>query len=87
MTQILPAQGAAQAAQAFEANALGELFEPMFETVDTADGPFGGGIGESTFRPMLTHAIAEAVAAHGGLGLAAPVLQQMLQMQETVKMR
>ncbi|MBN9507871.1 MAG: rod-binding protein [Alphaproteobacteria bacterium] len=85
MTQILPAKDMAQAAQAFEANALGELFQPMFDTVDTSDGLFGGGIGESTFRPMLTHAIAEAVAAHGGLGLAAPVMQQMLRMQETVK--
>lgn len=72
----------AAAAQAFEGQTLGQLFAPMFETVDSADGAFGGGAGEAAWRPMLTDAIGKAVAAHGGLGLAAPVMQQLLRAQE-----
>lgn len=71
-----------QAAQAFEANALSQLLAPMFDTVDTSGGVMGGGEAEKAWRPMLTDAIAKHIAAHGGLGLAAPVLRQMLQMQE-----
>lgn len=74
--------GAAAAAQAFEGNALGQLFGPMFDTVNSAGGPFGGGAGEAAWRPMLTDAIGRTVAAHGGLGLAAPVMHQLLQAQE-----
>ena len=72
----------AKAAQAFEANTLAELLKPMFDTVDTAHGAFGGGDGEAAWRPMLVDAMAKSIAAHGGLGLAAPVLRQMMQMQE-----
>jgi Rod binding domain-containing protein len=72
----------AKAAQAFTANVLGALFQPMFDTVDTSKGLFGGGDGESMWRPMLTQAMAEQVARQGGLGLAAPVMQAMLRAQE-----
>jgi Rod binding domain-containing protein len=72
-----------RAAQDFEAMALGELLQPMFDTMDTSQGPFGGGSGEAAWRPMLTQAIAKQMAAHGGLGLAVPVFNQMLRMQET----
>ncbi len=72
----------ARAAQAFEANALNALLKPMFDTVDAARGAFGGGEGEAAWRPMLVDAVAKQIAAHGGLGLAAPVLRQMMQMQE-----
>jgi len=78
--------GAARAwrsAQDFEAMALGQLLAPMFDTIDTSKGMFGGGAGESAWRPMLTQAIAKQMAAHGGLGLAAPVFHQILVMQET----
>lgn len=73
---------AAQAAQAFEANALGQLFGPMFDTLDSTGGTFGGGAGEAAWRPMLTDAIAKQAAAHGGIGLAAPVMRQLLAAQE-----
>jgi Rod binding domain-containing protein len=82
VTSLLSAPGMAQAAQAFEANVLSQLFAPMFDTVDSAHGLFGGGEGESAWRPMLTQELAKHVAAHGGIGLAAPVLRQMMQMQE-----
>ncbi len=78
----LVATGVAAAARAFEGNALGQLFAPMFDTLASDGGPFGGGAGEAAWRPMLTDAIGRQVAAKGGLGLAAPVMQQLLQAQE-----
>jgi Rod binding domain-containing protein len=71
-----------QTARNFEAMALGEMLAPMFDSVDNAHGLFGGGNGEATWRPMLTQEIAKQIAATGGIGLAAPVFRQMLQMQE-----
>jgi Rod binding domain-containing protein len=70
------------AAQEFEAMALGEMLGPMFETVDSAHGLFGGGDGEAAWRPMMTQEIAKQIARTGGIGLAVPVFRQMLQMQE-----
>ncbi len=71
-----------QAAQDFEAMALGQLLAPMFDTVDTAHSAFGGGEAEATIKPLLIDAIAKHIAAHGGLGLAAPVFASMLRTQE-----
>jgi peptidoglycan hydrolase FlgJ len=70
------------AAQDFEAMTLGELLGPMFDTVDTSTGPFGGGEAEQAFKPFLTQAIAKQMSAHGGLGLALPVWRQMMRLQE-----
>ena len=69
-------------AQQFEAMALGSLLKPIFDTVDTSKGPFGGGNGEAAWKPMLITSIAKEIAAHGGLGLARPVFAQMLRLQE-----
>jgi flagellar protein FlgJ len=79
-----PAQSARlwKAARDFEAMTLGELLKPMFDTVDTAHGLFGGGDGEAAFKPMLISEIAKQLAAHGGLGLARPVFAAMLRAQE-----
>ncbi len=85
-----PASGAAgapavarawSAARRFEAMAVGELLQPMFATVDTAHGPFGGGVGEENFRPLYVEAVAKQIAAHDGLGLAAPIAQALLAAQ------
>jgi peptidoglycan hydrolase FlgJ len=81
----LPPQQVAKlwkAAQDFEAMALGQLLAPMFNTVDTAHSLFGGGEAEATWRPMLVDAIGKQMAAHGGIGLAAPVFATMLRAQE-----
>ena len=72
-----------KAAQDFESMALGQLLAPMFDTVDTANGMFGGGAGEEAWKPMLIAALGKHIAAHGGFGLAAPVLNAMLRMQES----
>jgi Rod binding domain-containing protein len=71
-----------KAAQDFEAMTLGELLSPMFETVKSSTGIFGGGSGEETWKPMMTQELAKGIARAGGLGLAAPIYRQMLQMQE-----
>src|SRR3954453_3678034 len=73
--------GLAKAAQDFEAMAIGELLQPMFDTVDTAHSLFGGGNAEAAWRPMMVQEIAKQIAAHGGLGLARPVYAEMLRMQ------
>lgn len=72
-----------KAAQDFEAMAIGQLLAPMFGTVDTAHGLFGGGEAEETWKPMLVAELGKHIAAHGGFGLAAPVLNAMLRMQES----
>lgn len=69
-------------AKQFEAMAIGQLLEPMFATVDSSKGPFGGGEAEQAWRPMMVTELAKGVAAHGGLGLARPVMEQMMRMQE-----
>jgi flagellar protein FlgJ len=71
-----------KAAQDFEAMAIGQFLAPMFDTVDTAHGLFGGGAAEETWKPMLIAEFGKHIAAHGGFGLAEPVLNAMLRMQE-----
>jgi len=70
------------AAEDFASVALNELLSPMFETVDTSQDEFGGGAGEKAFKPMMIAEIAKQIARSGGLGLAEPVYQQMLRLQE-----
>jgi flagellar protein FlgJ len=72
-------------AEDFTSVALNELLKPIFDTTDTSDGPFGGGAAEQAFKPMMVSEIAKQIARSGGLGLAEPVLQQMLRLQETRK--
>lgn len=71
-----------KAAQDFEAMTIGQLLEPMFATVETSQGMFGGGAGEENFKPMLVTEMAKSMERAGGLGLAGGVYQQMLKMQE-----
>ncbi len=71
-----------QAAQAFEAQALGALFQPIFAAAGAAPTSFGGGgAGEQAWKPMLVDAIATRLAATGGLGIAHAVRAEMLRMQ------
>ena len=72
----------AKSAQDFEAMAIGQLLQPMFDTVDTSHGMFGGGPGEEAWKPMLVQEFAKQIANHGGLGLAKPVYDAMMRMQE-----
>ncbi len=72
-----------KAAEDFTAVALNELLSPIFDTADESDGFFGGGAAERAFKPLLVNEIAKQIARGGGLGLAEPVYQQMLRLQET----
>jgi flagellar protein FlgJ len=72
----------AKSAHDFEAMAIGQLLQPMFDTVDTSHGTFGGGPGEEAWKPMLVQEFAKQIANHGGLGLAKPVYDAMMRMQE-----
>ena len=65
--------------------AIGQLLQPMFDTVKTEDGLFGGGAGEEAWKPMLIQEFAKKIAAHGGFGLAKPIYDAMLRMQENTK--
>jgi Rod binding domain-containing protein len=69
-------------ARDFEAMALGEFLKPMFDTVDSKSSLFSGGEAEKTWKPMLIDEIGKQIAAHGGLGLAGPIHDAMLRMQE-----
>lgn len=72
----------AKSAHDFETMAIGQLLQPMFDTVDTAHGLFGGGAGEEAWKPLLVQEFAKSIEARGGLGLAGPVYDAMMRMQE-----
>ena len=65
--------------------AIGQLLAPMFDTVDTSKGMFGGGEAEKAWKPMMIAELGKSIAAAGGLGLAGPIMQQMLRLQEGAK--
>lgn len=83
-TKLPPQQVARiqKSAQDFEAMAMGQMLAPMFETVDGSKGPFGGGSGEQAWKPMMVNELGKQMAKSGGLGLARPIMEQMLRMQE-----
>ena len=72
-------------AQQFEAMAIGQMLAPMFDTVDTAHGLFGGGEAEAQWKPFLVAELGKNISAGGGLGLARPIMEQMIRMQENAK--
>jgi Rod binding domain-containing protein len=69
-----------QAAQAFEAQLLSLMMQPMFEGLSTSP-PFGGGESEGTFRSFLMDAIGKQTARAGGVGVAKVVSAEMLKLQ------
>jgi Rod binding domain-containing protein len=71
-----------KSAQDFEALALGEMLQPMFKTVDTSKGLFGGGQGEAMWKPMMVEEMAKTIAKSGGIGIADSVMKELLRMQE-----
>ena len=76
-----------QAAQAFEAQVLGQLLQPAFATVDSSRSAFGGGSAEGQWRPMLVDAFAAAAARGGrGIGLQEMVLRHMLRVHDPISM-
>lgn len=71
-----------RAAQAFEAQALGQMLQPIFATLHPDKTAFGGGTAEAQWQPMLVDAMAQSITRSGrGLGLADAVLREMLRWQ------
>jgi hypothetical protein len=70
-----------KAANDFEAMVIGQMLQPMFESLDS-DGMFGGGSGERMFRPMLVDQYAQTMAKAGGIGIAQAVAREMMKLQE-----
>src|SRR3954447_1208544 len=58
----------AKAAQDFEAMAIGQLLQPMFDTVKIARSAFGGGAGEEAWQSMLVQEIANRLPRMAGWG-------------------
>lgn len=73
---------ARKAAVSFESVTIGELLQPMFDTVDTSKGMFGGGAAEKQFRSLQVLEIGKQIANNGGIGIADSVYRQILAMQE-----
>jgi Rod binding domain-containing protein len=69
------------AATNFEAQTLNALLRPIFDTVDSAHGLFGGGSGEEAWRPMLVDQLSRKIADHGGLGIAHSVFNALIAAQ------
>lgn len=69
-------------ARKFEAATITQMLQPMFNTVNTSKGLFGGKSGEEAWKPLLVEEIAKKIAAHGGLGLAKPIYEAMTRMQK-----
>jgi Rod binding domain-containing protein len=69
-----------ETAEKFEAQMISLMLKPMFDTL-SADGPFGGGQAEGTYRSFLVDAVGKQIARAGGIGMAQPVMREMLRLQ------
>ncbi len=74
-------QRAKAAAQQFEGVFLSQMLGQMFNGIET-DQMFGGGAGEKMFRSLMIDEYGKEMAANGGIGLAKPILNQLLAVQE-----
>ncbi len=70
-----------RAAENFEAVFLSQMLTPMFETLGS-DGMFGAGPGEDIYRSLMVEEYGKAIARSGGVGIAARVERELLQLQE-----
>jgi Rod binding domain-containing protein len=92
-SHTMPSPQLAKAANAFEANFLGELLKPMREDPlfgngaglggDSlgSDGPNGGSMG--TIGSLASEALAQAIVRQGGLGIAKMVLAQLAPVEQS----
>ena len=66
-----------KAAEAFEANFLGEMLR--YTGINAMPSAFGGGAGEQAFGSFLTDEYARLLARHGGIGIAERVFEILKQ--------
>jgi Rod binding domain-containing protein len=72
----VPMSRGAKAAQEFEAQLIGSLLESMEKTFASLPGE-DALPGSDNYNYMGTHALAEALAAHGGFGLATLITRHL----------
>ena len=73
-----------KAAQDFESVFLGQMVAQMYTGLD-AQGPFGGGFAEETYRSLLYQELGRQMSASGGVGIADAVYAEMVKLQGDVK--
>ena len=71
---------AREAAQAFEAQFLSQMFQLVTDAMPV-DPVFGGGQGEKMFRSMLTEQWAESASQNGATGLSNTIMHELIQQQ------
>lgn len=76
-------EAARRAAIEFESVFLSQMLAPMFNGI-SADGPFGGGQGETVYRSLLVDEYGKLMSQTGGIGLADSVMREILKHQESV---
>lgn len=76
---------AAKTAKAFESQFVSQMYQHMFDGIET-DGLFGGGSGEKMFRSLLIDEYAKITTNRpGGSGFGiAPAIEKMLLKQQEV---
>lgn len=80
MPRRLPSGPTPQAvARDFEAVFLSQISQLMLESVEP--GEFSGGHAETMMRSVMAEQIGRDMAKRGGVGLAAPVLEQIIALQ------
>ncbi|CCQ74133.1 rod-binding protein [Magnetospira sp. QH-2] len=70
-----------EVAEDFEAVFLGQMLQPMFNSIG-AEEPFGGGHAEKVWRSMMVDEFGKQMAKSGGVGIADSIMRQMILMQE-----
>lgn len=65
----------------FEAVFLGQMLQPMFNTMEI-DPNMGGGSAEEVYRSMLADEYGKLLAKRGSIGIASEVKKEMLRVQE-----
>jgi Rod binding domain-containing protein len=68
-------------AEDFEAVFLGQMLQPLFQNIETAE-PFGGGSSEKMWKAMQVEEYGKAIAKSGGIGLADAVFREIIKAQE-----
>ena len=71
---------AMHAAREFESVFLADALKTMFQDIPTD--PLGGGTASQSWRELLVDEYAKDMVARGGIGLAAPIARELLQIQE-----
>lgn len=69
------------AAKDFESFFIASMLDQMFAGLE-ADGLFGGGEAEKTYRSLLHQEYGKAIAAQGGIGVGTMVSSEIIRLQE-----